>query len=93
MKKKMVFMGTWLLIVVMLVGCSGGGASSSSGASTSTGATASVEPLKISMILRSFNTEPPQADNVGIKMIEELTGVDLDMTFLVSNGYDERLTL
>ncbi|MDR2898032.1 MAG: extracellular solute-binding protein, partial [Spirochaetaceae bacterium] len=89
-----------VLALSLAVGCSSPGGGVSGGAEAPPAAvsmpdTVSTdgEPYTITALWRSFQTEPPQPDNIGLKKLEELTNTKLDITFLVSNGYDEKLNV
>lgn len=75
---------------VLLAGCQTG--SSSSGKETAAGAAEKgSEPLKMSMLLRYFSTEPPAKAAEAFKIMEDYTNTKLEINWAPSPSYDEKV--
>lgn len=60
--------------------------------SATKGSEKSAKPLKISIMLPQYTTEPLKPDSPGVLKIEEYTGVDLDLNWVHGEAYNDKLS-
>ncbi len=90
-----------VLIVALVAGCGGNkqeakespanSAPSSAASSASATPEAKKEPKKISLMMVYYFAEPPAKDNIMIQKIEEMTNTKLDITWVPSSAYDNKV--
>ncbi|MDI4645151.1 extracellular solute-binding protein [Cohnella hashimotonis] len=93
------------LLTTTLTACGGNdnetgssGSAPASAGSTSSNATkanpgSEGKPLSLSMMNIFYSTEPPKQDNEILKKIEEYTNTDLDITWVPSTAYEDKLNV
>ncbi|KAA1191426.1 extracellular solute-binding protein [Paenibacillus sp. B2(2019)] len=84
--------GALLIVAGLLAGCGQGaenGVNSSPTANQETSKPS--EPLKLSMMNMYYSAEPPKADNEAVKMIEQYTGTELDITWVPNSAYNDKI--
>ncbi len=85
------------LAVSLLTACGGktdsGGSSNSPEQSSQASASAAQQPFKFSVMAPFFGAQPPATDdsNPAFKLLEDKTGVKLDVTFVPGSAYDEKV--
>jgi putative aldouronate transport system substrate-binding protein len=83
-------------VLSLLIGCSETKPSTAPAASGVAPATTPVdkvaaEPKKISMMMVYYFAEPPKKDNIMVKKLEEMTNTKLDITWVPSSAYDNKI--
>ncbi|WP_053374401.1 extracellular solute-binding protein [Paenibacillus sp. FJAT-27812] len=85
--------GALLIVAGLLAGCGQGeNKAVNNSPSTDNQATAKPsEPLKLSMMNMYYSAEPPKTDNEAVKMIEQYTGTELDITWVPNSAYNDKI--
>lgn len=65
----------------------------STGGTTQTGTAGNAKPLSISMMNIFYDTEPPKANNEVLQKIQEYTHTKLDITWVPSTAYEDKLNV
>jgi putative aldouronate transport system substrate-binding protein len=81
-----------LVFTIMLTACSSGSAGTA-GTTPGTSKDANEPPTEISMINTYYSLEPPDKDNVVLKEIEKRTNTKLNITWVSSNNYNDRVSV
>ncbi|MEK3723081.1 extracellular solute-binding protein [Paenibacillus sp. FSL H8-0034] len=85
------------VILSLLAGCSTGNTNTTpiatTPSTTTPEGTAKQAPTKFSMMLPLYNTEAPAADSPLIKKVEEFANVKLDLNFVPSANYNDRVNI
>ena len=82
---------SFVMTTALLSGC--GTSKANNAPSATNSASGSKEPTKISIMIPLFNTEAPAADSPVIKKIEEFANVKLDINFVPSNTYNDKVNV
>ncbi|WP_165452689.1 extracellular solute-binding protein [Paenibacillus thalictri] len=94
MKNRVMMKKTFVLLTggaLLLAGCQAGAPSADKPAAAPISAEKKSEPLKISLLLKYFSTEPPTKAAEAFKVVEDYTHTKLDIIWAPSPSYDEKV--
>lgn len=80
-------------LVASACGSGDSGSSDSAGSGSSKGDVKQEAPMKVSIMTTYYTPEPPGPDNVIVKEFEKRTNTDLDIIWVSSNNYGDKLSV